>query len=72
VCLLCGLLAWIWLSSALLVGMTATIEGGSLLKKAFFPPHVLPTVIVISIFVNFLPSLPSLFGLLLFFAVTFG
>jgi ABC-type polysaccharide/polyol phosphate export permease len=70
--LLCGLLPWIWFSSALLVGTTAIIEGGSLLKKVFFPPQVLPTVTVISTFVNFLLSLPLLFGLLLFFGVTFG
>src|SRR5919109_5413042 len=70
--LLCGLLPWIWFSSALLVGTTAIIEGGSLLKKVFFPPQVLPTVTVISTFVNFLLSLPLLFGMLLLFGVTFG
>jgi lipopolysaccharide transport system permease protein len=70
--LLCGLLPWIWFSSALLMGTTAMIEGGGLLKKVFFPPQVLPTVVVISTFVNFLLSLPLLFGLLLFFGVTFG
>jgi lipopolysaccharide transport system permease protein len=70
--LLCGLLPWIWFSSALLLGTTAIIEGGSLLKKVFFPPQVLPTVTVVATFVNFLLSLPLLFGLLLFFGVTFG
>jgi ABC-type polysaccharide/polyol phosphate export permease len=70
--LLCGLLPWIWFSSALLLGTTAIIEGGSLVKKVFFPPQVLPTVTVIATFVNFLLSLPLLFGLLFFFGVTFG
>ncbi len=70
--LLCGILPWIWFSSALLMGTTAIIEGGSLLKKVFFPPQVLPTVIVIATFINFLLSLPLLFGMLLLFGVTLG
>ena len=44
--LLCGLLPWIWLSSSLIMGATAIIEGGSLLKKIFFPPQLLPTATV--------------------------
>ena len=70
--LLCGILPWTWLSSALFLGTTAIIEGGSMLKKVFFPPQVLPTVTVISTFINFLLSLPLLFGMLLLFGVTFG
>jgi lipopolysaccharide transport system permease protein len=70
--LLCGILPWMWFSSALFMGTTAIIEGGSLLKKVFFPPQVLPTVTVIATFLNFLLSLPLLFGLLLLFGVTFG
>jgi hypothetical protein len=41
-------------------------------QESFLPAQVLPRVIVISAFVNFLLSLPLLFGLLLFFGVTFG
>ena len=70
--LLCGILPWTWFSSALFLGTTAIIEGSSMLKKVFFPPQVLPTVIVISTFINFLLSLPLLFGMLLLFGVTFG
>jgi lipopolysaccharide transport system permease protein len=70
--LLCGILPWIWFSSALLMGTTAIIEGGGMLKKVFFPPQVLPTVTVIATFINFLLSLPLLFGMLLLFGVTFG
>jgi ABC-type polysaccharide/polyol phosphate export permease len=70
--LLCGLLPWIWFSSAILMGTTTIIEGGGLLKKVFFPPQILPTVTVITTFVNFLLSLPLLFGMLLLFRVTFG
>ena len=43
-----------------------------MLKKVFFPPQVLPMVTVISTFINFLFSLPLLFGMLLLFGVTFG
>src|SRR5262245_862609 len=70
--LLCGILPWGWFSSALFTGTTAIIEGGSLLKKVFFPPQVLPTITVISTFIHFLLSLPLLFGMLLLFGVTFG
>jgi lipopolysaccharide transport system permease protein len=70
--LLCGILPWTWFSSTLFMGTTAIIEGGSLLKKVFFPPQVLPTVTVIANFVNFLFGLPLLFGMLLLFGVTFG
>ena len=70
--LLCGILPWMWFSSALLMGTTAIIEGGSLLKKVFVPPQVLPTVTVIATFMNFVLSLPLLFAMLLLFGVTFG
>ena len=70
--LLCGILPWTWFSSALLMGTSAVIEGGSLLKKVFFPPQVLPTVTVIITFIHFLLGLPLLFGMLLLFGVTFG
>jgi lipopolysaccharide transport system permease protein len=70
--LLCGILPWMWFSSALFMGTTAIIESGSLLKKVVFPPQVLPTVVVIATFINFLFGLPLLFGILLLFGVTFG
>ncbi len=63
--LLCGLLPWIWLSSSLLIGATSIVEGSGLLKKVFFPAHVLPTVTVMANFVNFLLSLPILVAFLL-------
>jgi lipopolysaccharide transport system permease protein len=70
--LLCGLLPWIWLSSSLLMGATSIVDGGSLLKKVFFPPQVLPTVTVIANFVNFLLGIPILFALLLFYGIQLG
>ena len=70
--LLCGLLPWIWLSSSLLMGATSIVDGGSLLKKVFFPPQVLPTVTVLANFVNFLLSVPVLFAMLLLYGVQLG
>jgi lipopolysaccharide transport system permease protein len=70
--LLCGLLPWIWLSSSILMGSTSIVDGGSLLKKVFFPPQVLPTVTVMANFVNFLLGVPILFALLLLYGVTLG
>lgn len=70
--LLCGLLPWMWLSSSLLLGATSIADGGSLLKKVFFPPQVLPTVTVMANFINFLLGIPILFALLLFYGVGLG
>lgn len=70
--LLCGLLPWIWLSSSLLMGATAIVEGGSLLKKVFFPPQVLPTVTVTANFVNFVLGVPLVLAFLLLFEVKLG
>lgn len=70
--LLCGLLPWIWLSSSLLMGATAIIEGGSLLKKIFFPPQILPTATVTANFVNFLLGVPILFVFLHLYDVKEG
>jgi len=67
--LLCGLLPWIWLSTSLMLGATSIVDGGSLLKKVFFPPQVLPTVTVMANFTNFLLGIPLLFGLLLLYGV---
>lgn len=70
--LLSGLLPWIWLSSSVLMGATSIVEGGSLLKKVFFPPQVLPAVTVMANCVNFLLGVPVLFALLLFLGVKLG
>lgn len=70
--LMTGLLPWLWFSSSLLMGGTSVVEGGELLKKVFFPPQVLPAVSVVANLVNFLLSLPLLFGFLLLFGVRPG
>lgn len=63
--LLCGLLPWTFFSSALTEGTNSILSGGSLITKSMFPPHVLPTVTVLSQVVNYLLSLPVLILLLL-------
>lgn len=56
-----GLLPWIWSSSALTEGTNAIVSSGHLITKSMFPPHILPTVTVITTLVNFLLSVPLLF-----------
>ncbi len=70
--LLCGLLPWLWFSSSLVIGATSIVDGGSLLKKVFFPAHVLPTVTVMTNFVNFLLGMPILFAFLVLYRVELG
>lgn len=70
--LMTGLLPWIWFSSSLNMGGTSIVHGGDLLKKVFFPPQVLPVVLVLSNLANFLLSLPLLFAFLLMFDIRPG
>ena len=70
--LMTGLLPWLWFSSSLQMGATSVLDGGGLLKKVFFPPQVLPTVVVLTNFANLLFSLPLLFGFLLLYGVRVG
>jgi ABC-type polysaccharide/polyol phosphate export permease len=65
--LISGLLPWIWFSSSLLDSSGSIIGGGNLIKKVLFPAEVLPLVVVLSNFINFLLSLP----IILLFAIIF-
>lgn len=58
--LFCGLLPWIWVTSALLEGTGSIVGGGHLITKSMFPPQILPTVAVTTSMINFLLSLPLL------------
>lgn len=58
--LFCGLLPWIWTSSALVEGTSALAGSGHLITKSMFPPQVLALVPVLTSFVNFLLALPVL------------
>lgn len=59
--LFCGLLPWIWFSSALIEGTAAISSGGHLITKSLFPAHILPIVSVLTSLVNYILSLPLLF-----------
>lgn len=61
-----GLLPWIWFSSSLIEAASSISSGGSLITKAMFPPQVLPLVVVLTNLINYLLSLPLLFGFMLF------
>jgi lipopolysaccharide transport system permease protein len=59
-----GLLPWIWFSSSLLEGTSSITAGGSLVTKVLFPSQVLPVVKILTNLLNYLLSLPILFGFL--------
>jgi ABC-type polysaccharide/polyol phosphate export permease len=63
----CGLLPWLWFSSALVEATNSLIVGGNLIKKIPFPAEVLPLVSVLSHGVHFLLGLPILIAFLLLF-----
>ncbi len=67
--MLSGLLPWIWFSSGILDATSSISSGGSLITKAIFPPHVLPTVAVLTNMANFLLSLPLLVSLMIFYNI---
>jgi ABC-type polysaccharide/polyol phosphate export permease len=67
-----GLLPWIWFSSSIMEGTNSIIAGGSLVTKVLFPLQVLPTVKVFSALLNYLFSLPILFGFLWFYGIPLG
>lgn len=69
--LFCGLLPWIWFSSALAEGTTSIVSSGHLVTKSMFPAHLLPTVTVITAMIHFLLSLPLLFLFMYFSSMPF-
>lgn len=69
--LFCGLLPWIWFSSGLIEGVVSLVSSGHLITKSMFPPHVLPTVAILTGMFNFIFSLPMLAVFMLFLGQTF-
>lgn len=53
-----GILPWLWLSSSLNNGVLSIANGSSLITRVCVPPQVLPAVVVLSNFANFLFALP--------------
>jgi lipopolysaccharide transport system permease protein len=70
--LIAGLLPWLWFSSSVVTGSTSVVQGGEFLKKVFMPPQVLPAVSVLANLINFLLSLPLLFGFLVLLGIRPG
>jgi ABC-type polysaccharide/polyol phosphate export permease len=69
--LFCGLLPWIWLTSALNEGTSAIVSSGHLITKSMFPPQILPLVSVLTTLLNFVLSLPILLTLMVVEGVAF-
>lgn len=67
--LFAGLLPWIWFSTGMLEATASISSGGSLITKAMFPAHILPTVSVLTNLMNFLFAIPLLIGFMLFLGV---
>lgn len=67
--LFCGLLPWVWLTSALSEGTSSIVSSGHLITKSMFPAHILPTVSVLTSFIHFLLALPILFIIMFFSGV---
>ncbi|MCL5075105.1 MAG: ABC transporter permease [Chloroflexi bacterium] len=67
--LLCAILPWNWLSSAVMGSIQSIVGNAHLIKKVYFPREILPTAVVISNMVNFLLALIVLFLMLLAFGV---
>jgi len=61
--LLCGLIPYNWLSTALSLGATAVVDGRMYVGKTLFPIEALLIVPVLSTGLNFALSLPMLFAL---------
>ena len=70
--LMSGLLPWLWFSSSLLDSSGSVLAGGNLIKKILFPAEILPIVVVSANGINFLLSLPILFGFIIFFRIPVG
>lgn len=69
--LFCGLLPWLWFSTALLEGTSSIVSSGHLITKSMFPPQILPAVAALTNMINFLLSLPLLFVFMIFYGLEF-
>jgi lipopolysaccharide transport system permease protein len=65
----CGLLPWVWFSSALLDAANVFIANANLIRKVLFPAEVLPIVSVCAGMVHFALGLPILAGAFIYFGV---
>jgi homopolymeric O-antigen transport system permease protein len=70
--LFCGLLPWVWFSSALLEGCNSILAGSNLVKKVLFPAEILPIVAILSNLIHYLLALPILIFFLLISGIPIG
>jgi homopolymeric O-antigen transport system permease protein len=64
-----GILVWNWFQACIQFGSSVITDNPSLIRQPGFPTMILPVVTVASQLVNFLLSLPILFGVLLWSGV---
>ncbi|MCX7919518.1 MAG: ABC transporter permease [bacterium] len=69
--LLCGLLPWIWFSTALTEATSSIINNAGLIRKVYLASEVFPTIHVLSNLINYLLSLPILFIFLFLYKIKF-
>ena len=62
--LLCGIVAWQFLSSSISVGANSLIDSGELVKKVYFPREIIPIASVIHFLVNLLIGFVTLLAVL--------
>jgi lipopolysaccharide transport system permease protein len=67
-----GLLPWGWFATSLLTGTQSISDRRDLVSKVKFPPQILPMTVIGSALVNYLLSLPLMFGLSLMHDIKFG
>lgn len=68
---LCGILPWVFFSSALTYSADSIAGNASLIKKIFFPREIIPLTVIFSRLVNFLVSLLFLFIFMIVFKIKF-
>ena len=64
--LVCGLIPWLFFSTAINRAAFTIIENSGIIKKVFFPREILPISVVTSECINFLISTVIIFGFILF------
>lgn len=64
--LVCGLIPWLFFSTAINKAAFTIIENGGIIKKVFFPREILPISVVTSECVNFVISTLIILGFILF------
>ncbi|MCC6627396.1 MAG: ABC transporter permease, partial [Chloroflexi bacterium] len=69
--ILAALLPWTFLSTSVTRGTTSITQNAALINKVYFPSEVFPLAAVFSAMVNYLLSLPVLFGLMWLFGIPF-